>query len=413
MQSFQNCRYYNVKILREQKLGSGAYGTVCKAVCDELQCAAKLLHPIITSERNVQKFHDECQLLSTVKHPNIVQYLGTHNEGPDMVILLMELMNESLTGYLERSLAHPLPLNVEVNLCHDISLALVYLHYNNLIHRDLSSNNVLLGRDMRAKITDFGMSTLSSHTMSRLTQAPGCAAYMSPEAFADPPMYSNKLDIFSFGVLIIQILTRQFPDPGPPRKKVYVNDPNYPMPVEVPYPESERRKTHLDLISPAHVLLKLALSCICDKESDRPSAHQLCVYIMKVKNDKQYLDSASQSLESQLDAKQHEITEIYRSLSTVEKQLEATNSELLSANALVRSMNAEKKMQAMQQTLQASIAMIHTGNSKFLSHVQKGNYFLHFIHVQMDIQLEVGRGWTLLAMTMHAPIGIWSKNKYK
>ena len=361
-QTFPDCHYYNVEILWDQKLGSGAYGSVCKAICDELQCAAKLLHPVLTSDRNLQKFRTECQLLSTIKHPNIVQYLGTHDEGPEKLILLMELMKESLTSYLERS-ALPLPFSVEVNLCHDISLALVYLHSNDLIHRDLSGNNILLGRDLRAKITDLGMSMLSDRKMSRLTQAPGCAAYMSPEALADPPTYTNKLDIFSFGVLVIQILTRQFPEPGPARKKVYVRDPKYPMPVEVPIPESERRKTHLDMICADHVLLMLALSCICDQENDRPSAHRLCARIMEVKNSKQYLDSASQSLESQLDAKQQELTKISRSLSTVEKLLEVKNREIIAANELVRSMSAKQAMSAVKQPLQAdtSPAMMHSG----------------------------------------------------
>lgn len=318
---------------------------------------------MLTSDRNLQKFRTECQLLSTIKHPNIVQYLGTHDEGPEKLILLMELMKESLTSYLERS-ALPLPFSVEVNLCHDISLALVYLHSNDLIHRDLSGNNILLGRDLRAKITDLGMSMLSDRKMSRLTQAPGCAAYMSPEALADPPTYTNKLDIFSFGVLVIQILTRQFPEPGPARKKVYVRDPKYPMPVEVPIPELERRKTHLDMICADHLLLMLALSCICDQENDRPSAHRLCARIMEVKNSKQYLDSASQSLESQLDAKQQELTKISRSLSTVEKLLEVKNREIIAANELVRSMSAKQTMRAMKQPLQAdaSPAMMHSGN---------------------------------------------------
>ena len=343
-----------------------------KAVCDGLQCAAKVLHPVLTSNRNVQKFDQECQFLSTAKHPNIIQYLGTHDEGPEKFMLLMELMNESLTSYLERS-THPLLLCTEVNLCHDISLALIYLHSNNLIHRDLSGNNILLGGDLRAKITDFGMSMLANPAeMSRLTQAPGCAAYMSPEALAIPPQYSNKLDIFSFGVLIIQILTRQFPDPGPAKKKVKVNDPNYPMPVEVPIPELERRKTHIDLIDPAHLLLKYALSCICYEEKERPSAHQLCDYIMNAKSDQKYADSASQSLENQLKLKQLEVAKISTSLTDVEKLLEAKDHELLTANERVR--HAEQKMHALN--FEAGTAIVKTRDGNFIvythEHTLKG-----------------------------------------
>ena len=257
-----------------------------RALCDDLQCAAKVLHPVITNRRNVLKFRQECAILSNAKHPNIVQYLGTHAESPGKFAILMELMKENLTSYLEGS-THPLPLCTEVNLCHDISQALVYLHSNNIIHRDLSGNNVLFGGDLKVKIADFGMSILGDSALVHLTRAPGCAAYMSPQALADPCKdYTNKLDIFSFGVLIIQILTRMVPDPGPAKKQVRVSDPKYPMPVEVPIPECERRTSHIELIDPAHLLLKHALSCIRDEEKDRPSAHELCVYILEVKKDK-------------------------------------------------------------------------------------------------------------------------------
>ena len=136
----------------------------------------------------------------------------------------MELMDESLTSFLERadvSGRAPLQLHVQLNICHEIALALRYLHQNNLIHRDLSSNNVLTLGGKRFKVTDFGMSKLISPTLNAasLTQCPGCPAYMSPESLETPPIYSVKLDTFSFGVLTIQVLTCRFPDPSPPKKK--------------------------------------------------------------------------------------------------------------------------------------------------------------------------------------------------
>ena len=124
----------------------------------------------------------------------------------------MELMDESLTRFLERS-QQPLAYNIEVDLCHDIAKALAYIHSKEIIHRDLSGNNVLLLAG-RAKITDFGMSKLldSNRRMTPLTMCPGTLAYMPPEALSEPPVYSKKIDCFSFGVLQIQIMTRQFPD---------------------------------------------------------------------------------------------------------------------------------------------------------------------------------------------------------
>ena len=90
------------------------------------------------------RFDQECRLLRDLKHPCIVRFLGLvpdpHNHRP---ILLMELMEESLTHLLECS-SNPLPYHIQVNITHDITLALAYLHTNRVIHRDLSSNNVLI-----------------------------------------------------------------------------------------------------------------------------------------------------------------------------------------------------------------------------------------------------------------------------
>ena len=70
---------------------------------------------------------------------------------------------------------------------------------------------------VRAKVTDFGMSKLSSVNprTTPMSLCPGNVQYMSPEALEEPPCYTDKLDVFSFGVLLVQIITRQFPNPGP------------------------------------------------------------------------------------------------------------------------------------------------------------------------------------------------------
>ena len=94
----------SVRILRDQTLGTGAYGQVCKAVLGELTCAAKLLHPTIvdpTPPRNGVLFERECRFLSQIHHPNIVQYLGVSQDlTTGLPILLMELMDDSLTHFL-------------------------------------------------------------------------------------------------------------------------------------------------------------------------------------------------------------------------------------------------------------------------------------------------------------------------
>ena len=162
-QSQYDFHYQNVELIKTESLGIGSYGAVCKAMCDDLPCAAKILHPALFQFTTpgttsvMRKFEQECHLLSSIKHPHIVQFLGTYRDPESRLpVLLMELMDEGLTHFLERA-QEPLPYHTEVNLCHDISLALSYLHTNGIIHRDLSSNNVLLIAGSRAKVTDFGM----------------------------------------------------------------------------------------------------------------------------------------------------------------------------------------------------------------------------------------------------------------
>ena len=306
-------RYQRVELLKTESLGIGSYGAVCKAMCDDLPCAAKILHPTLFQftapgmTSVMRKFEQECRLLSAIKHPHIVQYLGTyHDPESRLPVLLMELMDESLTRFLERS-HEPLPYHTEVNLCHDIVLALSYLHSNGIVHRDLSSNNVLLIAGSRAKVTDFGMVKLYdvNHSMAHLTPltlCPGTVAYMSPEALGEPPKYTDKLDSFSFGVLGVQIMTRQFPDPGNRFNIIEINDPRAPSGrVQVEIPEIERRQSHIDLIDPAHPLLPVALDCLKDRDRERPSCHELCGRVSTLKASPKFTESALQ--QSQVNTK--------------------------------------------------------------------------------------------------------------
>ena len=297
--------YQRVQLLKTEELGVGSYGAVCKAMCDDLPCAAKILHrtlfqftaPGATSA--MRKFEQECRLLSAIKHPHIVQYLGTyHDLESRLPVLLMELMDESLTRFLERS-REPIPYHTEVNLCHDIALALSYLHSNGIVHRDLSSNNVLLIAGSRAKVTDFAMVKLynvnrSTAHLTPLTLCPGTTVYMSPEALREQPVYTDKLDSFSLGVLCVQIMTRQFPDPS--NRVTEVEDSRYPTGIiEVRVPEMERRRSHIDLIDPAHPLLPVALDCLKDRDKERPSCHELCGCMSTLKASPKYTESVQQS----------------------------------------------------------------------------------------------------------------------
>ena len=304
LQTQRLVHYRTVQIIKSACLGIGSYGAVYKAICDELPCAAKIIHPTLFetndpgSRKIVERFDQECEFLSGVRHPHIVQYLGVSRDPESgLLVLLMELLDDNLTHFLEQS-QEPLSYHIQVSLCHDIALALAYLHSNSIIHRDLSSNNVLLIAGSRAKVTDFGMSkfTDTNPRMTPLTTCPGTMVYMSPEALKEPPVYTDKLDCFSHGVLSVQIMTRQFPNPG--KRTQTVPFPQSPTGrIEMPVLDIERRKSHIDLINPTHPLLTIAINCLSYGEEDRPSAQQLCRCLAALKQVPQYGQSVQQTQE--------------------------------------------------------------------------------------------------------------------
>ena len=333
-------------------------------MCDDLPCAAKILHPTLFetndpgARRIIEQFEQECKFLSGIRHPHIVQYLGLSRD-PDtrLPVLLMELMDKSLTQFLERS-QEPLPYHTQVDLCHDVALALAYLHSNGIIHRDLSSNNVLMIAGSRAKVTDFGMSKvfdMSRTTITPKTVCPGTLAYMSPEAFDDPPVYTKKLDSFSFGVLDIQIVTRQFPDPGPRVKKI--QDPRDPKRhLHEVVPETKRRKSHIHLIDPTHPLLPIAIDCL-SYEEDRPSAQELCHHLAALKEAPQYGDSVQEKSGGSVHKPQEKSRPAEDTATDRERQIRELQLEKVKCNEQIRDL--QEQLQVSKGQIQEKDAAIH------------------------------------------------------
>ena len=310
----------DIHLFKDQVLGIGSYGKVCRAEYRHHPCAAKIMHETLVYPTAIgssqllqdrqrrpkmpfERFMQECELLSGVRHPNVIRYLCMHQDpDTDLPVLLMELMDDSLTHYLESSVGQGVLYHVQVDICNDIALALEFLHANDIIHRDLSSNNVLLRlggmqNGVRAKVTDFGMAKLVGvdHEASSLTVCPGANVYMPPEAVQDNPVYTDKIDCFSFGVLVVQILTQQFPNPGDRHARVNPGQHCQRPMVEI-IPEVERRRNHISQIDPNHLLLPIALGCLRDNDVERPPAQRICEQITVVKRSPEYIESAQRNV---------------------------------------------------------------------------------------------------------------------
>ena len=379
-----------IRIFKDSPLGSGSFGIVCKAKYDQLPCAAKLLHPTFVVPGNwaAEKFMQECQFLASLKHPHIVQFLGVHTEkSTGQAVLLMELMDESLTAFLKRhkSSNQLVPINIQVDISHDIALALHYLHTKGIIHRDLSSNNILLIGGCRAKITDFGMSKLTlnvSSSLSSLTQVPGCPVYMPPEAWISPPIYTEKLDIFSFGVLLIQIATCKQPNPGP--SETLLPDERSPTGfLKLPVPEIKRRSEDIALIPSDHLLKDYAISCLNDKEDSRPCARVVCQFIDSIKTTHEYVSSSNLKSEailssvspsssgdsgymdsSRLLAQSEEIKSLKMSVDTKEAKVSELEAQILDKDSVIKFL--QKQLEGVKSSQKEVIAKSYQASSSIL-----------------------------------------------
>ena len=356
--------FREVELFKEDSLGTGSYGGVCRAKCDGLPCAAKIIHPTLFDLRDpgtasyLNRFEEECRLLSLARHPNVVQYLGTYRDPETRLpVLLMELCDESLCRFLERS-PGPVAYHTQLNIAHDIALALVYLHQNSLTHRDLTGNNVLMIAGVRAKVTDFGMSRLANVNprMTPLTLCPGNVNYMSPEALEEPPSYTDKLDVFSFGVLLVQIMTRRFPSPGP---RFRIGLPGHPD-ARVPVPETERRASHLRLIADTHPLKAITIDCLKGKERERPTAQQLNSTLCGMKEAPDYRESVQQTQtrvggEGEMEQLREQVRDLQHQVSTHQEDIQQKERVVSEKQREIEQLQRERdeENQQLRQRLQA------------------------------------------------------------
>ena len=266
----------------KEEIGSGAYGVVKLVSVHGTVCAAKDVHKILlqnVSKREStaikEKFMKECGHCSKLLHPNIVQFLGVYypSEDAELPWLIMERLDCSLTDYVEKHKHNEIYFLVKVSIFHDILLGLQYLHAQNIIHRDLSSNNILLTKYLVAKIADLGMAKLvdPSVIMSQSKQ-PGTPIFMPPEALNDHSRYDSSIDVFSFGCVMIHLMTQELPTPEATVRL------DKSVGKYVVFSQIECREKYLAKIYEPPELKRLILQSIEDLPEKRPSIIKLIEY---------------------------------------------------------------------------------------------------------------------------------------
>ena len=268
----------------DRELGHGAYATVLELEYNGLKCAGKKIHELLLRQGDtsytIQMFEKECHIISQVRHPNIVQFLGVYfQEGVRIPILVMEFLPTNLTSCIEQY--GILPKEISYSILHDVALGLHYLHSQNpsIIHRDLSSSNVLLTPNMTAKISDLGVARILNLTplqISCMTQTPGTPAYMPPEVMVANPKYDTSVDEFSYGILMIHMFSGQWPEPqvGPNRTG--------PDSRLIPVTEAERREVFFQVIGNDNPLMNLILKCINNHPKSRAHSSEIVERLAQV-----------------------------------------------------------------------------------------------------------------------------------
>ena len=211
----------------EEVLGKGGWGEVKVGIFRGTRVAVKCLHQEIVSEFYLELFSREMDIASRVRHPSLLQFIGATKVGNPIIVT--ELMPTSLRNELQKSpMARPQVISIGI----DVASALNYLHLwkpQPILHRDVSSANVLLeqstGCQWRAKVSDYGSANLLDKVR---TEAPGSPVYSAPEA-TTPSLHSPAMDVYSFGILLVEMSIRRFPSAETIEKEAQIREVRWPQ----------------------------------------------------------------------------------------------------------------------------------------------------------------------------------------
>ncbi|KAI3769204.1 hypothetical protein L6452_00304 [Arctium lappa] len=195
------------------KLGEGGFGPVYKGCLDDgREIAVKRLSE--SSTQGVEEFKNEVIFISKLQHRNLVKILGCCVEGEEKMLVYEYMPNKGLDLFLfQEAKRKTLNWTQRFHIINGIARGLLYLHQDSrlrIIHRDLKAANILLDHDMNPKISDFGMARSfgGNDNETNTNRVVGTYGYMSPE-YAGDGIFSVKSDVFSFGVLVLEIVSGQ------------------------------------------------------------------------------------------------------------------------------------------------------------------------------------------------------------
>lgn len=193
------------------QIGSGGFGVVFKAKFRGETVAIKKIHAHALSNANsIAEFQSEVAVLCTLKHPHILRFVGACTRPPNLMIITEFMARGTLFDLLHQSqerVTWPMRKKFALDTCKGMR----YLHDSKLLHRDLKSSNLMLDKDYNCKVGDFGLTRISRGAAAvQMTGQCGTFQYMAVEVLANKP-YSEKADVFSFGILLWEMVARKLP----------------------------------------------------------------------------------------------------------------------------------------------------------------------------------------------------------
>ncbi|KAJ1692581.1 hypothetical protein LUZ63_009279 [Rhynchospora breviuscula] len=191
-----------------KKVASGTYGDLYRGSYFGQDVAIKVIKNDRLSDDMLREFRQEVYILRKVRHKNVVQFIGACTKPPSLCIVTEFMSGGSLYEHLHKHKAViKLPSLIRIAL--DIAKGMDYLHQHNIIHRDLKTANILIDEKETVKIADFGVARVKSSS-GIMTAETGTYRWMAPEVI-EHKQYDQKADVFSFGVVLWELLTQKVP----------------------------------------------------------------------------------------------------------------------------------------------------------------------------------------------------------
>ncbi|XP_051132242.1 serine/threonine-protein kinase STY46-like [Andrographis paniculata] len=192
----------------ESKIASGSCGDLYKGTYRSQEVAIKILKADSLNNEMQREFAQEVYIMRKVRHKNVVQFIGACTKHPNLCIVTEYMSAGSIYDYLHKRKG-TFKLSALLKVASDVSKGMNYLHQNNIIHRDLKAANLLMDENEVVKVADFGVARVKAQT-GVMTAETGTYRWMAPEVI-EHKAYDHKADVFSFGVVLWELLTGKIP----------------------------------------------------------------------------------------------------------------------------------------------------------------------------------------------------------